>query len=153
MVVAASDEHEADHKAREEKSNICELSPLRESHTNYSEALSYSRRAGAGGWVLFFDERADIRDDVGNVVVTEAFYRFHFAGAFHDYFFELGVGFLLHLVGTELGGLQFHSLGVSGGAVSGGAVANQTFIAVNGFTCGRVAGGACWNSRKHPGCE
>jgi hypothetical protein len=39
MFVAAGDENDANHQAQEQKSNIGELSRLREDHTSYSEPL------------------------------------------------------------------------------------------------------------------
>jgi hypothetical protein len=39
MFVAAGDEHDANHQAQEQKSNIGELSQLGEDHTSYSEPL------------------------------------------------------------------------------------------------------------------
>jgi len=118
-----------------------------------SEEAGEGKVSAAGGDVLFFGESADVGNNIGNVVVTEAFDRLHFAGALDDNFFQLGVGFLLYLSRTELGGLKFHGLGVSGGTIAGSTVTNQTFIAVNGLARGRVAGRANRNGRKHPGYE
>ena len=39
MFVAAGDEHDANHQAKEQKSNIGELSQLRKDHSSYPEPL------------------------------------------------------------------------------------------------------------------
>ena len=83
MFVAARDEHDANHQAQEQKSNIGELGQLRDDHTSYSESLPvFTHVPPAGAGQIASDVGQITTKSVGHVALPDIWFllEIHFSG-------------------------------------------------------------------------